>query len=176
LFFYAGDRGDAAFDRKKQEIFKVATFFDIEVYHFKVHHRNIRPNIQKPYSAFFCEIGVTASSILLCALLLLTCIEASAASHFAAFSLLVISVGGLHADIIHSWSHGSKTMPWGARAVALLRKMRLMYSAETHIKHHQFGETGFCFITGHSNFLVDRICRWLLAHGLIYKRHWDGER
>lgn len=176
LLFYAGDRGSDSFNRKRREIFKLATFFDIEVYYFKLHHRHIQPNIQKPYSTFFCEIGVGAAAILVLALVVVNAAADDAVTHHAAFALLIVSLGTLHADVIHSWSHGSKTMPLGVKAVAVLRRLGLMYSAETHMKHHQHGETGFCFITGHANFLVDRICRWLLVRGLISKRHWHGER
>jgi hypothetical protein len=176
LFFYAGDRSQDAFNKKRQAIFKGATFFDKEVYHFKVHHRNVTPLIQKPYSDFFYKTGGSAAIILLWPLALLTYFESSLIIHYAAFFLLIVSVGTLYTDIIHSWAHGSKTMPWGVKTVAVLRKMRLMYSAETHLKHHQHGVSGFCFITGHSDFLVDKICRWLLVRGLIYKRHWHGER
>ena len=133
------------------------------------------PLIQKRFSDFFFKTGGSAAIILLAALAILVQADAGSMGHHAAFFVLIVSIAALYSDIIHSWAHGSKTMPRGVKLVAFLRRMRLVYSAETHLKHHRDGTSGFCFITGHADFLVDWICRALLAAGVIHKRHWHGQ-
>lgn len=176
LFFYKGDRGSEDFRRKKQEIGRASSILDMEVYHFKVHHRNAAPYLTKPYHHFFYETCVPATGFLIAAIVLSTALDRQPEAAYLSFALLVISVGVLHTNHVHAWVHGSKTMPWGVAVIKVVQRLRLMYSVETHNRHHKDGESGFCFIVGHSNFLVDYLCRVLLRLGVIQKGHWHGER
>jgi hypothetical protein len=176
LFFYDGSRDSDDFKRKRSDIFKAASFFDQQVYFFKTHHRSAGPLVAKSYFAIFCPMAGPALLLIAIAIAVLIDAPHQAASQYAAFTLLIVSLGVAHNDHVHSWVHGSKTMPLGVKAVRFLQKWRLIYSNQTHNRHHQQGESGFCFITGHANFVVDFICRLLLKLNVIHKHHWHGER
>lgn len=175
LYFYPGDRNTPDFADKKRQIVENSSRLDMSVYHFKVHHRNVSPYLNRRYASFFYETVVPSAMLLVTALVLATRSEQNALSVYLAFALLIISVGVLHTNHVHSWVHGSKTMPWGVAAIKVLQKMRLMYSMETHARHHSQGESGFCFLIGHANFIVDPLCRLLLQWHIIHKRHWHGQ-
>ncbi|TCK09425.1 fatty acid desaturase CarF family protein [Marinobacterium mangrovicola] len=176
LYDYKGKRNSDDFNTKKKRVFSSSTVFDREVYFFKIHHRNAGPCVNRPYRDFFFMTCVPATLFILLSIGLSISGIALSGVAYLSFALLVFSIGVLHTDHIHAWVHGSKTMPWGVAIARRVQKLRLMYSMKTHIRHHQEGESGFCFIIGHANFLVDAICRLLLRMGVIEKRHWFGER
>jgi Lipid desaturase domain len=176
LYFYPGDRGSEEFARHKRQIAEDSSLLDMEVYHFKIHHRNISPYLLNPYRFFFYETIAPATALLAAALVYSAAPDQGSQAAHLSFGLLIVSVAVLHTNHIHAWVHGSRTMPWGVACVRLIQRLRLMYSNQTHARHHRWGESGFCFIVGHANFLVDAICRLLLRQGVIHKRHWEGLR
>lgn len=174
LFFYEKDRNSDEFKQREKEILADSTWFDAVVYNFKMHHRTASACLRTPYLYYFYETVVPAAILLLIAVLLSTVLDYGLVTSYLSLEFLIISLAVLHTDHIHAWVHGSRTMTWGAALVRPIQKLGRMYTMKTHARHHKGGESGFCFITGHANPLVDYICRLLLKHGVIYKSHWLG--
>lgn len=175
LFWYQGKRSSNEFLLLKEEIAANSSFFDLTVYNFKIHHREARSNIDRPYGFFFVQTVLPASLFILVSISISLFNPGHPLLSHLAFIELVISIGALHADHIHVWVHGSTAMPLGRKAAHLMQKARLIYSLKTHGAHHKDGDSGFCFVIGHANWLVNWICRQLLARGTITKADWFGE-
>lgn len=175
LFHYQGDRSSAEFELMKQQVLAQASWLEEIVYSFKIHHRNVRPYLQFTYSHFFFETFPAAAFLLALAALMLP-LTSGLLADSVWFILLLCSVIALHTNHIHACVHGSKQMRRGVKLIRLLQKIGLMYSARRHHEHHKDGLQGFCLISGHTDFLVDRICGWLLQKGWISQAEWRGER
>lgn len=174
LFHYQGDRSSEEFETMKQQILQQASWLEVVVYSFKIHHRNVRPYLWFPYSHFFFETFPAAAFLLLLSGGMLWLTSGLIADSLF-FIVLMCSVIGLHTNHIHACVHGSKVMPNGVKLIRFLQKAGLMYSARRHHEHHKAGLTGFCLISGHTDFLVDRICGWLIKKGWISQAEWRGE-
>ncbi len=174
LFHYQGDRSGKEFEVMKQSVLQHATWLEEVVYSFKIHHRNVRPYLRLTYSHFFFETLPAASFLLLFSGGLLWLTSGLIADSLL-FIVLMCSVIALHTNHIHACVHGSKKMRNGVKLIRLLQKAGLMYSTRRHHEHHKAGLTGFCLISGHTDFLVDRICGWLLKKGWISQAEWRGE-
>ena len=174
LYDFKGDRNSPEFLEMKADIQQNSSWFDTTVYSFKMHHRTSLPNILMPYRDFFVEAVAPSFMLLLCSLFVSFFFPVGHWSSYLAFFDVVFAVTALHSDIIHAWVHGSKTMPLGVKFARFLLKYNLIYSMRTHGVHHQEGLTGFCFVTGHTNFAVNWICKKLLERGVIYREDWFG--
>lgn len=174
LYDYSGDRTSREFVDMKAGIVSKASWFDHTVYSFKIHHRNAASNLGFPYRDFFIQTVTPCMILLFCSLFVSWVFPVHPGFSYLAFFDVVLSVAALHSDHIHVCAHGSKAMPWGVKAVRFLQKYKLIYSAKTHGLHHKDGLTGFCFVTGHTDFLVNWICKKLLERGVIISEDWHG--
>jgi hypothetical protein len=174
LFDYDGPRGGEAFIQLKRQVVKGARWLDTKVYTFKIHHRQGRSNRHSSYADALLEFMPAALAILLLGLGL----EHALGRHPAVPGLLVfhvaVSVFLAHAQPVHYCLHGSEAMPRGTRWMRALSRHGLIYSSHTHAEHHREGLVGFCLVTGHANFAVDGLCRWLLQTGRIHRADWSG--
>jgi hypothetical protein len=175
LYHFTGDRNSDEFLAMKAEIQRNSSWFDTTVYSFKMHHRNVLPNILMPYRDFFIEAVTPSFALLFCSLFVSLVFPVAVWSTYLAFFDVVVAVTALHSDIIHAWVHGSKTMPFGVKFARLMHKCKFIYSMKTHGTHHKDGLTGFCFVIGHTNFAVNWICKKLLERGVIHREDWFGE-
>jgi hypothetical protein len=183
LFFYTGARHLEEYALKKQAAMKNSSVFDLTVYHFKMHHSYPLPFTLRPYRYFFYDTCVPTTLLIIWAIILSTVLQGvtqlkpfSPLLTHLSFMWLIVALLLLHTNHIHACVHGSKTMTWGVAAVRFLQKYHLIYSTKTHKSHHATGETGFCFITGYTNFIVNKICQLLLRWHIIKAKHWHGER
>lgn len=176
IYDYAGPRDTEEFLTMKAEVVRKAFWFDHLVYTFKIHHRHAHSNRDKPYRDFFWEFALPASLFLFGSLAVSLRHSGEPWAAYLAVIFVIISIGSLHADTIHVWVHGSRSMPLGSKVVRFLQKYRLIYSYRTHALHHRDGVSGFCFVIGHANFAVDWICRMLLKRGVIHSEDWFGVR
>lgn len=171
LYYFNGDRETEEFRQFKKSIVDKAPWFDEIIYNFKIHHR--RPSTKSSINANFMNWAVPAFALLFYTMLLMYL------SVFADYPELILSLlvgAALTANIeyIHYTVHGARGRPVGRRVIGLLQKLHLVYGKETHGRHHAGEGSGFCFLTGHTNFIVDYICRELLRRGIINQDHWFG--
>lgn len=174
LYDYSGDRSSPEFIEMKAAIVSKASWFDHTVYSFKIHHRNAASNLHFPYRDFFIQAAAPCMILLFCSLFVAWVFPVHPWSSYLALYDVLVSVAALHSDHIHVCAHGSTAMPWGVKVVRFLQKYKLIYSAKTHGLHHKDGLSGFCFVTGHTNFAVNWICRKLLDRGVISIEDWHG--
>ena len=175
LFYYPASRDSAEFQQMKHQVLSRSSYLEKVVYNFKIHHRTVRHYQLYTYRDFFYEL-MPAGAILLGLSGLLLLLPQNLWRDSLAFILLMCSLIAIHTNHIHACVHGSKTMPHGVKVVRWLQKRHLMYSNKTHNSHHKNGISGFCLIWGGADFLVDRICAWLLRRNIISRAEWRGER
>ena len=92
------------------------------------------------------------------------------------FGVLVFTLLIANIEQIHHCVHCPSKFPISGRVVGFLQKAGLVYKTSTHTRHHRGDGVGFCFVTGHANFLVGLIRSFLLGRGIITEQRWHGGR
>ncbi len=174
LFHHDGPRRGPTFQRLCHQVMAGASWVDLKVYSFKIHHRKGQSNQDSGYAQALGEFLPISAAILVGGMLAGSALDGQAVAPWVLLAHVALSFFVGHAQWVHYCMHGSRAMPRGTRLVRTLSRWGLIYSPQTHAEHHQHGLIGFCFITGHANFAVDALCAWLLRRGLIHRDDWHG--
>ncbi|NDY93752.1 fatty acid desaturase CarF family protein [Ideonella livida] len=174
LFHHQGPRRGPAFQRLRDQVMRGANWVDRKVYTFKIHHRHGQSNQDCGYAGALVEFLPASAAILAGGLGLHTLLQGHAAAGPVLLLHVALSFFVGHAQWVHYCMHGSRAMPRSTRVVRALSRWGLIYSPQTHAEHHRDGLIGFCFITGHANFVVNWLCARLLARGVIHLDDWHG--
>lgn len=172
LFYFKASRGSQEFADLKKHAFSQGTFLEKLAYRFKMHHRKPSLMHKNTYNSMFLDNSAFALFALIAAFLLIT-LDASSIS---ALALLYCSFFFANIEYIHACVHRTPQFPTGVKFISVLQSLKLVYSYETHKAHHQAKGTGFCFITGHSNFIVNWACRLLLKYHIVTMEEWKGRQ
>lgn len=174
IFYYTDDRSSDNFLELRKKAFSNATLLEKLAYKAKIHHRRPTAIFTYNYNQAFLDHAPQAFAVVLVPLILLL----SGISHPFLLFLIFCSVFFANTEVIHICVHGSPKLAngWGTKIVRFLQKFKLIYSYETHKHHHQAKGTGFCFITGHANFLVDPLCKLLLYFRIVTMDEWKGRQ
>ena len=145
-----------------------------QAYKAKVHHKRPTAIYTYNYNRAFLDHAPRAFAVLLIPFAFLLF---DISNPFLLF-LVFCAVFFANTEVVHICVHGSPKLArgWGVRVVRFLQKFKLIYSYETHKRHHQAKGTGFCFITGHANFLVDPLCALLLRYRVVTMDEWRGRQ
>lgn len=173
VYFYQGDRNSPEFLELSRSILGPVSTLDKLSYRYKIHHVKPKAVAKYGYNQVFLDTAPPAFVLILCAL---GWMALFGPGFQPVIPLMLLVMGGLigHIEFIHSCVHDSPRFPRGRKVVALLQRLRLIYATETHTKHHRGDGLGFCFLTGHTNFLVTRICAFLLRSGVVTDDRWHG--
>ena len=185
LLFYQGDRSGKEFIELRDALYARGTELDKLAYHFKRHHK--KPRHERNINKLFMDTGHQAFGVLIYAIILVIIAKIPFFNDVAFFNWpykypevilfwLLFAVFIANIEFIHHCIHHPKDYPVGGKVIAALQKGRLIYDKKVHTRHHSGDGTGFCFVTGQANFIVNRICGYLLKKELIYQHHWHGGR
>jgi hypothetical protein len=172
VFFYKGDRNSEEFLRLSADTFAQISWLDRLSYKFKIHH--VKPMAVAKYG--FNQVFLDNAVFAFIPLLLVIADRLFLQGIPAGIALALLLMGFFFANIefIHSCVHQSPRFPRGRKIIRFFQQLRLIYPTEVHTSHHRGDGVGFCFITGHANFLVNRICGLLLRHGVVTDARWHG--
>lgn len=174
IFYYKGNRGSKEFLALRDKAFKNATIFEKFAYKAKIHHKKPTAIYSYNYNKAFLDHAPQAFVVVLIPFIFLL----SGTSNLFLLFLVFSAIFFANTEVIHICVHGSPKLAWGwgTRIIRFLQKFKLVYSYDTHKRHHQAKGTGFCFITGHANILIDPLCKFLLHYRIVTMDEWRGRQ
>ena len=183
LLFYEGDRGSQTYKALKTSIMSAGSGMDELAFYFKLHHK-ISVNVNS-VNLLFRGTSYGAFAALIYSVVLLIIAKISYFNDVPIFNIpynypeyivfwLFFSVFVANMEYIHYCIHSPKDFPIGGRFIGFMQKIGMIYKTETHLRHHQGEGIGFCFVTGHTNFIINRLVRYLLKKGVISQERWHG--
>jgi len=184
LLFFKGKRDSKEFMRLRQSILFTGSFMEQLAYHYKAHHKF--PKCSHSINKNFLDTSIGSFAALFYAFFLLLAYKLDNPSGIFLLALLhaypeyilgVLIFAALVANIelIHHCVHFPKEFPIAGRVIRFLQTFGLVYPSKTHTRHHRGDGVGFCFITGHTNFFVGYIRKFLLDRGIITEDRWHGK-
>lgn len=84
--------------------------------------------------------------------------------HFIWFSIFFLIVGAYSASV-HQWAHREDLPSF----IKKLQNWGVLISLNNHLKHHDGYSSHYCAITGHCNFITDRLGFWRGAEYVVEK-------
>lgn len=183
ILFYKGKRDSEEFTQLRQSIIDRGSFMDRLAYQFKAHHKY--PKCSRSINRNFLDTAIGAFAALAYAVFLLFVYRLDNPSGILLLTLLhaypeyilgVLIFAALVANIehIHHCVHYPKEFPIAGRVIGFLQRCGLVYASQTHTRHHRGDGVGFCFITGHANFAIGYLRKFLLGRGIITEDRWHG--
>lgn len=183
LLFYEDDRKSPAFMELSGMIVPKGTVMDRQAYFFKLHHK--WPRKDKTINNLFLDTAYAAYAALIYSCILLTLAGVEFFHDVAILNIpfnypeiiifwLFVAVFAANVEYIHQSVHFPEDYPIGGKVIGFLQKIGMIYKTEVHERHHRGDGGGFCFVTGHANFIVNKLISLLLKKGVITQERWHG--
>ncbi len=128
------------------------------VHTFRGHH----PDPKELCSHSYIETNNDTYPIVVLVALLVVLIARSPGVNWFMFWLLVISA---NSATIHQWAHLDNP----PRIVRALQRLEILVPASNHIRHHDGYMSHYCAISGHLNYVTDKLGLWRKLEWLIQR-------